>query len=273
MGSVFSPYYALARRGRPADPENHVAINTAVYGPGGRWAMTERGRRRLSRGAEFLAVGPSAMRVDGDSLLITINERAVPFPRRLSGTVRVDLPTVAHREVVLDPAGRHTWRPIAPAARIEVDLDCPAVRWSGSGYVDHNRGTEPLEAGFKSWTWARYEGGGRPVVTWSVVPREGAGRSFALVYGADGSVDEVPAPPEAMLPGTFWRVPRPLQADDQSGVRLVRTLEDTPFYARSVVEAPVLGRRMTGVHESLSLDRFKSPIVQAMLPFRMPRRA
>ncbi|RYX95695.1 MAG: hydratase, partial [Bradyrhizobiaceae bacterium] len=24
-------------------------------------------------------------------------------------------------------------------------------------------------------------------------------------------------------------------------------------------------------HESLSLDRFKMPIVQAMLPFRMPR--
>jgi len=25
------------------------------------------------------------------------------------------------------------------------------------------------------------------------------------------------------------------------------------------------------MHESLSLDRFKLPVVQAMLPFRMPR--
>jgi carotenoid 1,2-hydratase len=30
---------------------------------------------------------------------------------------------------------------------------------------------------------------------------------------------------------------------------------------------------MTAVHESLELDRFTLPIVQAMLPFRMPRRS
>jgi len=28
---------------------------------------------------------------------------------------------------------------------------------------------------------------------------------------------------------------------------------------------------VTLMHESLSLDRFKMPVVQAMLPFRMPR--
>jgi carotenoid 1,2-hydratase len=34
----------------------------------------------------------------------------------------------------------------------------------------------------------------------------------------------------------------------------------------------VLGELREGVHESLDLDRFRSPVVQAMLPFRMPRR-
>jgi carotenoid 1,2-hydratase len=33
------------------------------------------------------------------------------------------------------------------------------------------------------------------------------------------------------------------------------------------------GDHTTFIHESLSLTRFVSPIVQAMLPFRMPRRA
>ena len=31
------------------------------------------------------------------------------------------------------------------------------------------------------------------------------------------------------------------------------------------------GESVDLVHESLSLDRFRMPIVQAMLPFRMPR--
>jgi carotenoid 1,2-hydratase len=29
---------------------------------------------------------------------------------------------------------------------------------------------------------------------------------------------------------------------------------------------------VTAVHESLSLNRFRTPIVQAMLPYKMPRK-
>ena len=49
------------------------------------------------------------------------------------------------------------------------------------------------------------------------------------------------------------------------------TLEDTPFYARSVIAAGLAGQRVTAMHESLSMDRFSTAWVQAMLPFRMPR--
>ena len=52
---------------------------------------------------------------------------------------------------------------------------------------------------------------------------------------------------------------------------LGRTLEDTPFYARSELETSLGGRRMAAVHESLSLERFSSPLVQTMLPFRIRR--
>ena len=51
----------------------------------------------------------------------------------------------------------------------------------------------------------------------------------------------------------------------------VRTLEDAPFYARSQLAGRVFGDDVQVMHESLSLDRFQMPIVQAMLPFRMPR--
>jgi carotenoid 1,2-hydratase len=34
----------------------------------------------------------------------------------------------------------------------------------------------------------------------------------------------------------------------------------------------MFGEDVHAVHESLSLDRFRSPVVQWMLPWRMPRR-
>ena len=53
---------------------------------------------------------------------------------------------------------------------------------------------------------------------------------------------------------------------------VLSTWEDAPFYARSALETTLFGERVEAVHESLSLTRFVSPIVQWMLPFRMPRR-
>jgi carotenoid 1,2-hydratase len=34
----------------------------------------------------------------------------------------------------------------------------------------------------------------------------------------------------------------------------------------------MMGERTSAMHESLDMDRFTAPLVQAMLPFRMPRR-
>ena len=53
--------------------------------------------------------------------------------------------------------------------------------------------------------------------------------------------------------------------------RVRETLEDTPFYSRSMIEGRYEGEWATIIHESLSLDRLRSSLVRAMLPFRMPR--
>ena len=53
----------------------------------------------------------------------------------------------------------------------------------------------------------------------------------------------------------------------------MQTLEDGPFYARSLLDTRLLGEPAMAVHESLSLQRFRAPWVQVLLPFRMPRRA
>jgi 1-hydroxycarotenoid 3,4-desaturase len=59
IGSVFSPWYAWSGR---RDPENHVCINVATYGRGGRFTMTDRGRAALRQTPESFTVGPSSLR-------------------------------------------------------------------------------------------------------------------------------------------------------------------------------------------------------------------
>jgi carotenoid 1,2-hydratase len=274
VGSVFSPYYALARRLQRGDPSNHCAINVALYGASGkRWAMTERSRADLVRGARSLRVGPSEFQWSDREVKIHLDERTVPFSTRIRGevTLRVDTPPFA--PVMLDSAGRHVWRPLCPNTRIEVVLEKPDLSWTGTAYFDRNFGSEPLENAFSHWTWSRAHHGDETTVLYDVFRRDGSHLSLARKYYADGSIVDFVPPGEQALPITFWRVHRTGRSDDGAAPRLVQTLEDTPFYARSMVESTIEGQKLTAIHESLSLNRVANPVVRFMLPFKMPRRA
>lgn len=272
VGSVFSPWYALARRRSPADPANHCTLNAVLYRPRGkRWAFTERRAARVSRSGDEFRIGPSRVLRDGEALVFEIDELTVPVPTRLRGTVRVRPEIAGDTAYPLDAAGRHHWRPLAPRARVEVDLSSPACRWSGSGYLDSNWGDDALERDFVGWNWSRMDAGSEAAVLYDAVRRDGSRHSLALRFGADGCVRHFDAPPAAMLPHTGWRVARTTRSEEPGGAQILRTLEDTPFYARSLISTRLFGETLTGIHESLSLDRFASPWVQCLLPFRAPR--
>ncbi len=270
LGSVFSPWYALARRRGPTDPLNHAAVNVSLYGAPRRWSLTDRPRSSVSRDADHLTIGPSGLEWDGTALTIRIEEVTAPIPSRLRGTVRVFPSAVNRRGFVLDAAGRHRWRPIAPVARAEVVMERPALRWSGAAYFDTNDGDAPLERDFVEWDWCRAPGADGTAILYEATRRDGTTQALSLRAPPAGDVEDAPSPPRADLPPTrIWRVPRRTRAD--APPRVVRTLEDTPFYSRSVLSTHLLGAERTAVHESLLLDRFAMPVVQAMLPFRVPR--
>jgi carotenoid 1,2-hydratase len=237
--------------------------------------MTERGAGSVGRGADWLSLGPSNLVWDRSGLTVLIDEVAAPMPRRIRGRIRLFPDAVEQCEWTLDPAGRHRWAPIAPCARAEIEFERPALSWSGAAYLDMNAGDRPIETDFVRWTWSRAAVPEGTAILYDVIRRTPAKRdarlSLALVGRASGGFEAFAVPPLATLPSTRWGIVRDTGMDPGTSPAVVSTLEDTPFYARSIIAGRLRGCEVTAMHESLSFDRFRAPWVLAMLPFRMPR--
>lgn len=278
MGSVFSPTYFRARaRELSPQPSRFCAINVALYREGGtRWAFTEPPHHQVRRSRDAFALGGSQLAWEGDHLVIRIDERSAGLGLPLRGTVRLRPHHCFDHPLALDPHERHHWWAVAPRAAIEVEMDRPGLRFRGSGYHDTNFGREPLERGFSTWDWSRAELAEGTAVLYDARPREdavihGQANEHGLSFGDDGRVEPLPAAVRYALPRSRWGIERATRADAGQPPRLRRTLEDTPFYARSLLETTLAGQRVTAVHESISLRRFEHPLVQLMLPFRIRR--
>lgn len=238
--------------------------------------MTERGAVDTCQSSNELTIGPSTMRWERDRLVIDIEERdirlGVPWRRRVTGRVTLHPHMLNAQGFKLDPAGKHHWHAIAPLARVEVDMARPGLRWSGSAYLDGNRGSEALEDGFKQWHWSRAHVGREVAVIYEGERRDGSPFASALRFDRRGRVQEEELPPVAPLPRSGWLMERQTRAD-RGFARVVKTWEDAPFYARSRLAMDLFGQPVTAVQESIAMDRLVNPVVQFMLPYKMPREA
>lgn len=255
------------------NPEDHVCINVALYGAGGhRWAMTERGQRSLARSTSSFAVGPSSLIWNGRWFELSFDERECPWPARLQGRIRIHPSAFTHFRAELDEQGLHRWGPLAPCARVEVEVS-GGPRWSGHGYLDSNEGDEPIHRPFERWDWMRStHTDGDTSVVYDVECKSGAERLVAQRFKPDGSSEPFEAPPRQRLPGTAWGIARTARSDAQVQPRVVQVFENTPFYVRDLVSTSLNGQQSESVHESLDARRLASWPVRLMLPFRMPRR-
>ncbi len=266
VGSVFSPYYYRARQRSPAQPEHYCAINVALYdNKVGRWCMTERSTESLSRDASSFAVAASSLQWTDDELRIQVSERSVPWLRRVTGEIVLRPRQINSTGFVPDTNARHLWQPIAPLADIEVRMTRPSWSWNGSGYFDTNTGAEPLETGFRKWSWSRSAADDSCRIDYAIEQRDSQLRSTSLRFDSAGNMTERELPPRIELDKGLWQVSR--HAFSERYPHSVRDLEDTPFYTRSILD---YGERHD-VHEFLDLDRFRSGWVRFLLPFRMPR--
>ncbi len=269
VGSVFSPYYAWKNW---ADPGDHCAINMALYGPPQRWSMTERRRQDTRRTATRYETGNSRVQLVDGGLEVDFDEIGAPFPRRVRGRVRVDLPYLNKESFQLDTRAHHFWSPACSHAKISVDFERPGLSWQGHGYVDSNFGLEPVTKGFDYWDWSRTPlDNGETLIRYVTDPVGSTQRDLHIKIGEDGSIRPAIQTQSVDLPATsIWRISRRAGAMEQAAPKIVQTLEDTPFYSRSIIDY-AQGTSGLATHETLSCRRLRSPIVRTLLPFRMPR--
>lgn len=269
IGSVFSPWYRWSGR---KSPQDHVCINVATYGKGGRFTMTDRGQSALRQSGNCIEVGPSSLTWEGDRLVIRIDEIAgFPRPGRVRGIIELIPEALTDVAVNLTPDGRHGWRPFAPVARISVRLG-EGWTWDGHGYFDANFGQAALEADFDHWSWGRYPTPQGTFCFYDATRRDGTVLAEALHFRNDGSATRFDAPPLTPFSRSLWAVRRETRADPGVLPRQVKPMLDAPFYCRSLVRTRIGGAWTTGVHEALDLTRFRVPLLMPMLAMRVPRR-
>jgi carotenoid 1,2-hydratase len=276
IGNVFSPYYFRAKNSNTqSNPENHCALNVVIYNKTNKkWSLTERGENAVNRNAYEFTIGPSSLSWNGNFLEFDINEYTVPFPTKLKGTIRIHPSYLTNKTYSLDQQGRHHWWPAAPKSYVEVSMLNPSINWNGEGYFDANWGEEPLERKFNSWNWscAKLKQNERAISYFTKNIDEPDSNLF-LHVDANGSVNtienEVDIKP--LKKTTVWRMPRETNVEAGQTAKVIKTLEDTPFYSRSIISSYVYGQRCQALHESLDLRRFAKSTTQLMLPFRMPR--
>lgn len=245
----------------------------ATYGPGGRFTMTDRGEGALRQTPDSFTVGPSSLRWRNGRLEIDIDEiSSLPLVSRLRGRITVTPSAVTGVELPLTEDGTHIWRPFAPTAHIEVDLN-RGWHWTGHGYFDANFGTRALETDFSYWTWGRFPLPGGAACFYDATRRDGTHLEFGVHFTDSGQAETMPMPPRTPLARSLWTVRRETRADQGYRPRQVKAMLDAPFYTRSVVRTRINGVETDGVHEALDLDRFASPLLKPMLAVRVPRRS
>jgi len=234
--------------------------------------MTERGRNAIHRTADQFTIGPSQLSWQNDTLTITIYERVPLLGQRVQGSIKVHTEQLFNHVVSLDDRQKHRWGPIAPSSRVEVSFNKPDLHWQGNAYFDSNEGDEAINKPFSEWDWSRaHLKDGSTAVIYDVRQKNGAEKVLATKFNVDGSTEDFLAPKRFELRKTGWRIQRNMRSEPDQKVSVINTLEDTPFYARSMIASKLLGEDVVSMHETLNVKRLESNIVQFMLPWRMPR--
>lgn len=279
LGNPFSPDYARARDRGPADALAYSSMNVAVYDLGavGRltsaFALEDGPVTEGQRTATGVTIGRSSMEWKDDRLIVHLDERTTPIGhplrRSIRGTVLIHPENRTDLELAIDDRGEHRWWPVAPLARIEVELASPRIRFRGHGYHDANAGDVAIDTAFEQWSWCRGRSENRALLTYDAMSRRGTARTHAFVVRPDGSTEPLAETRSVELARTGWGVRRSTRADAGSTPKLRHSLENGPFYTRSLIDTKLGGERVLAMNETLAARRLRQAWVRFCTGYRM----
>ena len=151
------------------------------------------------------------------------------------GKVTITPKVITNIEVNLTRDGSHIWRPFAPNAEINVEIEKKGWNWQGHGYFDANFGTRALEHDFSYWTWSRLPHRDGSIAFYDAIRRNEDPLSVSLKFHSNGQVEEILAPPEARLSRSLWTVKRRTRSDSDYKPTQVKHMLDAPFYTLSLI--------------------------------------
>ena len=238
--------------------------------------MTDRGKSALIQEPNKLTIGPSSLIWDRSKkeLIIKVNEiSSLPLISKLEGTITLKPSGITNVELPLTKEGTHIWRPFAPTAEIEVNLNNPEWQWTGHGYFDANFGTRALEQDFDYWTWGRFPLEKGTSCFYDLELRNREKYQFEYHFESNGMAKNIAdAPQNSNFSNSLWGIKRKTRCDKHSKPKQEKSLLDAPFYSRATVSTRIKGEKTVGVFEALDLRRFRNPLLMFMLAVRVPRR-
>jgi len=299
LGNPFSAYYRQSFLKEDSSPIDHNGVFFALH------------RRGQLRHYAFINYPAKAITNNGVGTGLSFGPNSFSFAidsgfraefheenanRRVLDAVVTLQPTSARSEspATVDPNAGHWWLPAIAAGRAEVDIAIRSlgasraierIKFSGSGYHDHNWGVLPFGREIDHWTWARSDFGDGKAALFYWTVEDGGRQTCSLLIFYRTSLPVVYE--NAIVNVEKWRIskfgtrsPKKVVIAIDNLLLSISTnelLEDVPFYVRyrHTATLTVDGVQQTGVGigEFFKPAPLATPIVSSALTRRIYRPA
>lgn len=295
LGNPFSPYYRQAALGRPSSPFEYNALFFALY-RNGRLHAYHFTRFPVSQVSATEAMplrlefGPNTLQMPTpDAWHLELADENANGRLLLASLVFAGPPLALGLTEESPLGGDHSWLPSAPFCRVSGTITLreahnpgsEQIRFSGTGYHDHNWGRLPFDAALRDWSWARAAlGNRRSVILYHVQPLHGPAASHLLLFDAGRLVYHNAQAKvrldKPVLNGFGTRYFSRLTIGDADlGVvfQFGKRLDSSPFYVRALCDAAVTRSGQTetghGIGEYLRPRPLSWPLVASAMKARI----
>jgi hypothetical protein len=263
LGLPFLPGYTSAgRAGRAELAARRPSVCVAAV-RGGRpsfWALHEVDPAEVAWEPERVRLGASRLEMESDGERVHLWAHLEGVLPGCPWSLDLELEGAKRKPAPREPATTtHAWSVLTAATEGRATLSAPQPwQLQGRAYVDRNGADRSLdELGVVSWHWGRLALPDHELVWYSATDVEGQVRSTSLRIEPDGTTTE--SQDQVTTEGArrgLWGLSWPARVHPVPGlpVDLGRPIDDSPFYARFLVQAPgAAGFR--GFAEACRVDR------------------